>query len=415
MPLLAYGINHKTAPISIREKWSFDTKQTADALRDMQAFTAVNEAVLLSTCNRTEIYTVQENHSALESWLNNRPSVKQLDLTPYRYYYCGFDAIRHLIRVASGLDSMILGEPQIFGQIKQAYQLACDVGTVGQHLQHIFPAIFAASKDIRNNTAISNNPVSLAYVIVQLAKRIFTSLENCRVLLVGAGEMMELITTHLHSHGIHQITVANRHVEKASRLATPLHGCAIRIGDIPAYIKDIDIVISATASQLPILGKGMMESALKLKKYRRPVFMVDLAVPRDIEPEVAQLEDVYLYNIDDLQTVISQNMKNRETAAKQAEALVEIQAKHYLQQLRILDSSDIITRYRKQMDQLRDQELQKALQQLKRGQNAEETLNAMARNLTNKIMHQPTIKLRQAAYNNQLDLLLFAKELFELE
>ena len=413
MPLLAYGINHKTAPISVREKWSFNPAQTPDVLRELQKFTAVNEAVLLSTCNRTEIYTVQENYSGIEQWLSHHPSMKQFDLTPYHYHYEGFEAVRHLIRVATGLDSMVLGEPQILGQIKQAYQLACETGTVGERLQHIFPAIFAASKVIRSNTEIGNNSVSLAYVIIQLAKRIFSSLKKCRVLLVGAGEIMELVATHLNSHGIHQIIVANRHVENAKRIADAFHGRAIRIGDIPAYIKDVDIVITGTASQLPILGKGMMESALKFKRSR-PIFMVDLAVPRDIEPEVAQLEDIYLYNIDDLQSLIAQNMKNRESAAKHAEAMAEIQAEHYLRQLRILDSTDIITRYREQMECLRDQECQKALEQLQRGQNSEETLRNMARNLTNKMMHQPTTKLRKAAYDDRVDILLLAKELFEL-
>jgi len=413
MPLLTYGINHKTAPISVREKWNFSTSQTTDALREIQTFTAVNEAVLLSTCNRTEIYTVQENFSAIEQWLRQRPAAADMDLAPYCYHHHGFDAVQHLMRVASGLDSMVLGEPQIFGQIKQAYQLACDAGTVGERLRHIFPTTFAASKEIRNNTAISQHAVSLAYIIIQLAKRIFASLEQCRVLLVGTGEMMELVATHLKSQSIKQMTIASRSIEKANHLAAPFNGHSIRIGDIPLYMKDIDIVISATASQLPILGKGMMESALKSKKHR-PVLMVDLAVPRDIEPEVAQLEDVYLYNIDDLQTLISQNMKNREAAAKQAETMVKIQAEHSLRQLRILDAGDIISDYREQINKLRDQEYKKALEQLQCGQNPEDILKNMVRNLSNKIMHTPTTQLRQAAYDNQTDILLLAKKLFGL-
>lgn len=413
MTILTYGINHKTAPISIREKWSFSNAQALEALHDIKQKSAMNEAVILSTCNRTEIYTLEDNATALNAWLKQRKIDRHNELQSYTYSYRGLEAIQHIMRVASGLDSMVLGEPQIFGQIKQAYQIACEAGTVGQHLQHLFPSIFSVSKTIRHNTGLSKNAVSLAYVIVQVARRIFSALDKCRILLVGSGEMIDLVATHFSKHQSHQMIIASRNIEKAQQLAEPHNALAIRIGDIPQYIKSVDIVVSATASQLPILGKGMVESALKIKKHR-PMLMIDLAVPRDIESEVAELEDVYLYNIDDLQNLIQQNMKHRESAAKQAETMIALEADHYLKQLRVFNSGDIITQYRQQAEALRDEELQKALFELERGRMPEAVLRNFARNLTNKLIHHPTTQLRDASYHNDIESLLLAKKLLDL-
>ncbi|MCB1828128.1 MAG: glutamyl-tRNA reductase, partial [Coxiellaceae bacterium] len=363
--------------------------------------------------NRTEIYTTEANRTALHNWLEQRAPAQHQMLQQYAYAYHGLEAIQHMMRVASGLDSMVLGEPQILGQVKQAYQIACEIGTVGDCFQQLFPSIFSVSKNIRHSTDITSNAVSLAYVIIQVAQRIFASLDNCHVLLIGSGEMMELVATHFSKYKIEQLIVAGRDLEKAQQFAAPYNGKAIRIGDIPQHIKSADIIVSATASQLPILGKGMLESALKAKKHR-PMLMIDLAVPRDIEPEVAELEDAYLYNIDDLQNLIQQNMKHRELAAQQAEAMVALQSEHYLKQLRILNSADMISRYRKEMEQMRDYELQHALNKLHRGSTPEEVLHHMARNLMNKFMHQPTLQLRQAAYDNDVELMLLAKKLFDL-
>lgn len=413
MPLLTYGINHHSAPIEVRECIAFDPTRTRQALNDLIQLPAVNEVVLLSTCNRTELYTVTNNAEIVKFWLMNQHALKHQDIATYYYHYEEIDAVRHALRVASGLDSMVLGEPQILGQMKQAFHLACEIGAAGKQLKHLFPAIFSASKQIRYKTEISKNPISMAYATVLLAKRIFTRLDKHQVLLIGAGEMIELIATYLQDCGVHQMIFANRTIEKASHLSEQFNGTPIRIGDIPTHLPSTDIVITATASQLPIIGKGMIESLLKQKK-RRPIFMVDLAVPRDIEPEVGELEDVYLYNIDHLQTIIQKNLKNREEAAKQAEAMAEIQANHYIRQLRILDASDMIRAYREQLETLRDKELIKAKTELKKGQDPQSILEFMAHNLINKIMHQPTIKLRQAAYNEQIELLLLAKEFFNL-
>ncbi len=411
MAILAYGINHKTAPIAIREQIAFNPEQTVTALQSLQQKPAVNEAVILSTCNRTEIYSAIDDIELLQNWMSQHHSLNSTDIAPFSYHFKGIHAVQHLMRVASGLDSMVLGEKQILGQIKKAYALACDTGMVGKKFKHLFPTVFAASKLIRNQTAIDKSPVSIAYGIVQLAKRIFSSLHRCQILLVGTGEIMELVATHLSSHAVKKIIVANRTVEKARSFANSLNADAIRIGDIPQHLAKTDIVISATASQLPIIGKGLIESTLKQQKHR-PLLMIDLAIPRDIEPEVDELDDVYLYNIDDLQDIISQNQKNREDAAKQAEALIEIQALNYMRQCRVLDAGKIIQSYRSQLESMRDQELAKALKQIHNGQDPEAALHLLAHNLVNKVMHKPTVKLRDAAYNEQLDMLMLAQEIF---
>ena len=410
--LVAYGINHRTAPIEIRERLAFSAEGAASALKALHQSTSVNEVVLLSTCNRTEFYTSTESSPALKLWLQSYGASND-DITPYCYQYAEIEAVQHLLRVASGLDSMVLGEPQILGQMKQAFQLACETGTVGPKMRHLFPAVFSASKKIRTQTAIGKNPVSLAYAVVQLASRIFSDLKQCNVLLIGAGETIELVATHLYGKGVHNLTIANRTLEKASVLSEQFQAKAIRIGDIPEALAAADIVVTATASQLPILGKGLLESTLKRRK-RRPMLMADLAVPRDIEPEVGEIEDVYLYNIDDLQLTIAQNLKDREEAAIQAEEMVKMQALHYVRQLRVLRASDMIRQYRNQAEQLRDQELEKACEYLLKKKDPQAALAYLARNLTNKMIHSPTVKLRDAAYQEDVDLLLFAKDLFEL-
>lgn len=412
MPIIAYGINHKSAPIEIRERMIYDPTQASAALQKLSSEHSVNEAVLISTCNRTEIYTLPEHQHTIYHWLTeNHPS--NFDISTFCYQYQGLAAIRHLLRVSSGLDSMVLGEPQIFGQVKQAFQIACESGTVGQQLKHLFPAIFSASKQIRHKTAIGKSPVSMAYAILQLARRIFSRVERCHILFIGTGHMIELAATYLASAGVQKFTVASRTREKAQSLAATLSAQGIALSDIPQALKEADIVISATASQLPIIGKGMVENVLRSRKHR-PLLMVDLAVPRDIEAEIAGLGDVYLYNLDDLQHIIAENLKNRAEAAKQAEAMVEIQAQHYMRQLRILDAKEMILNYRQGLEKIRDQELLKALQQLQLGHEASDIIKIFAHNLVNKIMHGPTLKLRQAAYNEQMDLLLLAKNLLEI-
>ena len=409
--LFTYGINHKSAPLDIREQVVFSSDHMPQILHDLLHREAVNEVVLLSTCHRTEIYTTTNHAITVEKWLAKRAHSNNIHAHCYRYE--DEDMIRHLMRVASGLDSMVLGEPQILGQMKQAYAMASDVGTVGVRLKNLFPAIFAATKQVRHQTAIGENPVSVAYAVVQLAKRIFSKISECKILFIGAGETIKLVATYLYSQGATQLFVANRTLERARTLSDPLQAHPIRIGEIHAYLKEVDMIVTATASQLPILGKGALESALHSRK-RRPIFIADLAVPRDVEPEVGQLEDIYLYHLDDLHTLIAQNLQDRADAAKQAEAMIAMQTEHYMRQLRVMNSADTIRNFRERLEKLRDQELTKALDSLARSENPPAVLASLAHHLTNKIMHQPTMKLRQAAAAEQWDVLLLVKELFNL-
>ncbi len=413
MPLIAYGINHKSAPLSVREQLSFSGESLSSALRSLLGQAAVNEAVLLSTCNRTEIYTVAQHKNNIENWIKEIQKDADVHSISHSYHYHDLDMVRHVMRVASGLDSMVLGEPQILGQMKQAYQIADDMGGVGNEFKRLFPLVFSAVKQIRSETQIGANAVSLAYVVVQLAKRIFSQIKDCRVLLVGAGETISLVANYLHDCQVKRLIVANRTVARAEAIAKPFAGEAIRVGDIPAYLAEVDIVVTATASQLPIIGKGMLERVLKRRK-RSPILMADLAVPRDIEPEIGELEDVYLYNIDTLQSVIEENKKSREEAAVQAHSMVEIQATHYMRQLRVLEAGDMIRNFRRQAETLRDQELAKALAELEKGGDSQAVMSRLARNLTNKFLHQPTVTLRDAAYHEQVDLLRLIQRLFAL-
>ncbi len=410
MPLFTCGINHQTTPIAIRERLAFNSEQIKAILNDLCRMEAVNEAVLLSTCNRTEIYMHGPKPESAQVWFRQQSSVANINMDVHCYLHQDQAAVKHLLRVSSGLDSMVLGETQILGQIKQAYQLACETGAAGQQLQHLFPAMFAASKTIRNETQISANPISMAYVSVQTAKRIFTNLSQCQVLLIGAGELMELMLHHLRTHGVHKIMIANRDLNKATRLLGGEPGNVFRISEIPSCLSQADIVVTATASQLPIIGKGMVERTQKNRKHR-PMLMIDLAVPRDIEPEVGKLADIYLYNMDDLQTIIETNSKHRRLAAQQAEALVEMQTAHYMRQLQIASISDFITQFRSLADQHREEALAKALADLKQGRDPFEVATQLANQLTNKLLHHPTIKLRQLAYHQQAEALLLAKQI----
>lgn len=412
MKLLALGLNHKTAPLEIRERILFTPETIPTALQDLMQRQAVNEAVLLSTCNRTELYGIGASVENIQDWLIEH-SAQAPSLTPYIYTYSDQQAVQHLMRVASGLDSMVLGENQIFGQLKNAFVLAQHNGAVGGHLERLFRHVFAVSKQVRTDTGVGANPITIAYAVVSIAKKIFAELNQCRVLLLGAGETIELVATHLHSQGVQRLIIANRSFDKANHLAQKFNAQAIGLPELNSHLKDIDLVITATNSQLPLLGKGAIESALKSRK-RKPMLLIDLAVPRNIEPEVTNLEDVYLYNLDDLQKIINENLKSREEAAKQAESLIEIKAAHFMRELKSLEAVDTIRALREKLNQMTDQELRDALNQLKQGKNPEEVLKLLTHNMLQKILHLPTVQLRQAAYDGQLELLLLARRLFQL-
>ncbi len=413
MPLIVYGLNHKTASLDIREQVAFAPEKTPLALQKLFQSNAANEVMILSTCNRTEIYSHAEHPEALAEWLRQHALLSQAAATDSWYCYQDQQMVRHVMRVASGLDSMVVGEAQILGQMKNAFELARQAGTIGGRLERLFQTVFAVTKQVRTETGVGMSPVSVVYSAVTLAKHIFTDLSKCNVLLIGAGQTIELAAMHLANCGVKRIIIANRSLSKAQQLADKFYGHGIVLADIPLYLAQTDIVITATASQLPVLGKGSVERALKARKHR-PMFMVDLAVPRDIEPEIKNLADVYLYDLDDLQALIKENLKSRQEAAKQAEEIIEIQAKYFMRELQALNAVDTICAYREKLDQLRDQELTKALDLLQRGEAPQIVLTEMARTLTNKILHMPSTQLRQAAFDGQLELLLLARRLFDL-
>ena len=423
MTLIAFGINHKTAPVEIREKVAFAPDKMEQALHESlnHGTSSVNEAAIISTCNRTELYfSLHENEtnkndiSALLDWFCQYHHLKKEDVEPYIYLHSNNDAVQHILRVASGLDSLVLGEPQILGQIKDAYSTATQAGTIGRQLNRLFQHTFSVAKQVRTDTAIGASPVSVAFAAVSLAKRIFANLSEHTALLIGAGETTELVAKHLADQGVSKMIVANRTVERAQVLANNFDAEAIALSDMPERLVEADIIIASTASQLPILGKGAVESALKLRKHR-PIFMVDIAVPRDIEPEVGDLDDVYLYTVDDLHEVIEEGRQSREEAAKQAEEIIENQVEHFMGWLRSLEGVDTIRAFREQAEQKRDEQLAQAQKQLAAGKDPEQVMNDLARTLTNKLIHEPTAQLNQAAYSGHKELLENARELFNLE
>ncbi len=415
MAILALGINHKTASISVREKVAFAPEQMDDALASACREAGLKEAAILSTCNRTELYcsTEQEGSRALLQWLGEYHGLSIDELDACSYSYWDEDAASHMMRVASGLDSLVLGEPQILGQLKSSYAVANAADSVHSELGRLFQHTFSIAKKVRSQTAIGENPVSVAYAAVNLSQHIFTDLSQSSALLVGAGETIDLVAQHLSRAGIKQIVVANRTLERAQALAQQFGARAVLLSDIPDELAAADIVISSTASPLPILGKGAVERALKKRKHK-PMFMVDIAVPRDIEPEVGDLADVYLYSVDDLKEVIDENLKSRESAAKEAEALVTQGAQDFMQQLRALGANDSLRALRGKAEVIRDQELAKALKQLSSGKDAQQVLQQLARGLTNKLIHSPSVQMKNAAAEGRSEVLELTHELFEL-
>ncbi|WP_045857230.1 glutamyl-tRNA reductase [Teredinibacter purpureus] len=414
MTLFALGINHNTASLDVREKVAFSPAELERALRNAGTQAFISEVAILSTCNRTEIYGQAElDGKQLLAWLADQKKANAAELEGCHYLYQGSDAARHMMTVASGLDSLVLGEPQILGQMKSSYAVAREAGALGSGLHDAFQRVFAVAKRVRSETAIGENPVSVAYAAVSLAQQIFSDLKQDTALLIGAGETIELVARHLKNQGIKQLVVANRTLENARHLAEELDAQAILLADIPAYLPAADIVISSTASQLPLLGKGAVEAALKIRKHK-PMFMVDIAVPRDIESQVGDLADVYLYTVDDLKDVIDENMKSREQAAEIAREIIEQGVDQFKHDQRALSAVEVIKGFRQQMDGLREQELQKSLKALEAGSDPSQVLSGLARNLTNKFLHQPTSELKRASVDGKTQLLQDFKILFGL-
>ena len=413
MQLYTIGVNHTTAPIAIRENVAFNDANLRHALSDLTAQN-VAEAAILSTCNRTEIYVQSASPELIVHWLAQYHRLDLSHIQPYTYTLTNQDAVKHAFRVASGLDSMVLGEPQILGQFKQSVKIAQDAGTLGTLLHKLFQRTFEVAKEVRTNTDIGGSSISMAAAAVKLAQRIFGDVSQQKVLFIGAGEMIELCADHFAAQKPKSMTVANRTLERGTSLAEKIDGNAILLNDLPTRFAEFDIVITSTASQLPIVGLGMVERAVKARRHR-PIFMVDLAVPRDIEPEVAALDDVFLYAVDDLAQVVNDGMENRQTAAINAEMIVQARVETFMQWLKKRDAVPTIKALRDQAEATRQAEFEKALKLMQKGESPEKALEALSNALTNKFLHAPSQALNLAHGDEHAKLENILKQLYQIK
>jgi glutamyl-tRNA reductase len=403
MPFNILGINHKTAPVALREKVAFSEDRLIAALRTLRQENGIAEVVILSTCNRTEVYwSGSASGAELSRWLEQHHG-NSLDLTDSLYIHQESRAVEHAFSVASGLDSMVLGEVQILGQLKDAYRIAQQNDSTGPTLNRLFQAAFSAAKRVRSETRIGANAVSLASATVSLARRVFEDLSAHSALIVGAGEMNALTARHFASGGIKRMVIANRTFSRAQALANELNAHAVGLGDVDKELTEADIVISCTASPDPIITKRAVETAIRARR-RRPIFMVDLAVPRDIEPSVAELEDIYLFSIDDLQQLVDENIQQRELAAGDARLLITEEVSRFLTESRAQDAGPAIRVLRRQADEIRRLSVERARRSLAAGKSADEVIEYLANSLTNRLLHGPTQALRQASELADLEL-----------
>jgi len=416
MYLTVLGINHRTAPVEVRGQVAFPPEQITRALAELTALDGMHEAAILSTCNRTEVYCTRDDTSAemIANWLCRFHQLDPGSLQPHLYNYHEAEAVRHILRVAAGLDSMILGEPQILGQMKDCYQLALQANSLDTLINRLFQHTFSVAKQIRTDTAIGASPVSVAFAAVSLARQIFDKLEDQTALLIGAGETIELTARHLHEQGTGKIVIANRTVARAHDLAAQFNGYGIGLDEIPAHLAEADIVISSTGSPEPLITLDQVRPALKKRKHR-PVFMVDIAVPQDIAADVAELDDIYLYTVDDLTQVIEENLRSREEAALQAEEIIDDQVERFMAWLRSRDAVPTVRAYREHAQLLGARELEKATRQLKNGKPPQEVAATLTRNLVRKLTHDPSVNLRNAAADGETSLLEAVRILFHLD
>lgn len=396
MAFIALGINHKSASVALREKIAFGPDAMPRAYTELQELDGVDGAVVLSTCNRTELYVYGIKHSQdLIQWLHQFHQLPENTLSDCLYLHRENDAVHHLMRVASGLDSLVLGEPQILGQVKQSFAQAKAAGALNFTLERMFHKVFSVAKQVRTDTEIGSSAVSVAFASVNLAKQIFGELDKARVLLIGAGETIELVAKHLYEQGARDLTVANRTLDKARLIADNFNGRAVTLHQVSDMLSHADIVISSTAAPLPIVGVGAVDNALK-KRRRQPMLLVDLAVPRDIEKEVGELRDAYLYAVDDLQTIVEQNRSARQEAAEEAELIVRHQTEQFAEWLRSLSGVNLIKQVRSQGEAIRDELVESAMLSLEKGQDPQVVLQNMAYKLTNRLLH-PTTRMIQNA------------------
>ncbi|HHK5604432.1 glutamyl-tRNA reductase [Neisseria polysaccharea] len=414
MQLTAVGLNHQTAPLSIREKLAFSAAVLPEAVRNLARSNAATEAVILSTCNRTELYCVGDSEEIIR-WLADYHSLPIEEIRPYLYTLDMQETVRHAFRVACGLDSMVLGEPQILGQIKDAVRVAQEQESMGKKLNALFQKTFSVAKEVRTDTAVGENSVSMASASVKLAEQIFPDIGDLNVLFIGAGEMIELVATYFAAKNPRLMTVANRTPARAQELCDKLGVNAepCLLSDLPAILHDYDVVVSSTASQLPIVGKGMVERALK-QRQSMPLFMLDLAVPRDIEAEVGDLNDAYLYTVDDMVNIVQSGKEARQKAAAAAETLVSEKVAEFVRQQQGRQSVPLIKALRDEGEKARKQVLENAMKQLAKGATAEEVLERLSVQLTNKLLHSPTQTLNKAGEEDK-DLVHAVAQIYHLD
>lgn len=414
MQLTAVGLNHQTAPLSIREKLAFAAACLPEAVRNLARSNAATEAVILSTCNRTELYCVGDSEEIIR-WFADYHSLPIEEISPYLYTLGMQETVRHAFRVACGLDSMVLGEPQILGQIKDAVRVAQEQESMGKKLNALFQKTFSVAKEVRTDTAVGENSVSMASASVKLAEQIFPDIGDLNVLFIGAGEMIELVATYFAAKSPRLMTVANRTLARAQELCDKLGVNAepCLLSDLPAILHEYDVVVSSTASQLPIVGKGMVERALK-QRQSMPLFMLDLAVPRDIEAEVGDLNDAYLYTVDDMVNIVQSGKEARQKAAAAAETLVSEKVAEFVRQQQGRQSVPLIRALRDEGEKARKQVLENAMKQLAKGATAEEVLERLSIQLTNKLLHSPTQTLNKAGEEDK-DLVHAVAQIYHLD
>lgn len=413
MQLLTLGLSHHSAPLPVRERVVFQLGALRQALLDLRRTAAVQEAAIVSTCNRTEVYCAANDPQPVVDWLLKYHQIGVGELTPYLYTLPNQQAVQHAFRVASGLDSMVLGEPQILGQMKHAVSTAQNAGTLGLLLNRLFQRTFSVAKKVRTQTEIGRASLSMAYVAVKLAERIFPSLSEQNLLLIGAGEMVELTATHFAERNLKSITVANRTPERGAALASRFNAKTITLAQLPELLPQFDLIVTSTASSLPILGKGSLERAAKARKHQ-PIFIVDLAVPRDVEPEAGELDDVFLYSLDDLGHIIKDNLQIRSDAVEQAETIITAESEQFA---RWLEGRTIVPAIRTLQDQAehwRSGELEKARRQLSNGVAPEQVLDGMSRAMANKFLHAPMHTLNQANDSERATLLALIERIYGL-
>ncbi|MDH4104705.1 MAG: glutamyl-tRNA reductase [Gammaproteobacteria bacterium] len=415
MSLVVVGINHRTAPVEVRERVVFEPARIPEALQQLRQIPAVHETVIVSTCNRTELYCVTDNlgQAELGEWLQRYHGIG-ISLDHSLYHHNEQKAVSHAFSVASGLDSMVLGEPQILGQLKDAYRVAQEAGTTGPVLNRLFQSAFSVAKRVRTETKIGANAVSVASAAVAMARTVFASFENRTALFVGAGETVGLAARHLYADGLRRMIIANRSVDRARELAAEFHGFAIGLDEIPNHLKEADIVVASTAAPHSIITRHMTEQALRARK-RKPMFMVDIAVPRDIDADVAELEDVYLFTVDDLQSVVNENLEGRRQAAREANELIQSEVERFTHTLRTRDAAPVIRRLREEAERTRQRTLEQARQMLSHGKSQDEVLNFLANTLTNRLIHAPSQRLRDAAETGDGEIIETIADIYRLD